>query len=130
MRPYWGIERHGYCFLPSPMEAFPSMARRADQPLEWADIKDCSVRVPQHVIRRDLVSETVLLNVRTGVYYGLDEIGGRFFTQLSQRETVEGAVQALSGEFDAPLERIREDTVLYCSELLARGLIDLEGTDA
>lgn len=106
------------------------MARPADRPLEWGDIKDCSVRVPQHVIRRDLVSETVLLNVQTGVYYGLDEIGGRFFMQLSQCATVEGAVGVLSEEFDAPLDRIREDTVLYCSELLARGLIDLERTDA
>jgi hypothetical protein len=76
------------------------------------------------------VSETVLLNLETGVYYGLDEIGGRFFTQLSQSSTVEAAVSALSGEFDAPLERIREDTVLYCSELLARGLIELERSDA
>lgn len=106
------------------------MARGADQPLEWADIKNCSVRVPQHVIRRDLVSETVLLNVQTGVYYGLDEIGGRFFTRLSQSTTVEGAIVALSEEFDAPPERIREDTVLYCSKLFARGLIELERADA
>lgn len=106
------------------------MARNADKPLEWADVRDVSVRVPGHVIRRDLVSETVLLNVQTGVYYGLDEIGGRFFTHLSQSSTVDAAVAALSTEFDAPLERIREDTVLYCSELLARGLIELERSDA
>lgn len=102
------------------------MKPRNDPPLEWEAIRGCSVGVPGHVVQRALVSETVLLNVQTGVYYGLDEIGGRFLVVLCRNPNVEIAVSALAGEFDAPLERIRQDTLQYCSELVARGLIELE----
>ena len=36
-----------------------------------------NVKLPQHVVYRDFVSETVLLNIQTGKYHGLNPTAGR-----------------------------------------------------
>jgi hypothetical protein len=74
--------------------------------------------------------ETVLLNVQTGHYYGMDEVGGRFFEVLLDAKSVASAVDSLVQEFDAPIEQIVLDMLHYCSDLLAHGLIELENHDA
>lgn len=93
--------------------------------LEWESVKALRAVVPHHVVHRTLAAETVLLNIQTGHYYGMDETGGRFFTVLSEATSLGSAVDLLSREFEAPQERIREDMLRYCSELLELGLIEL-----
>jgi hypothetical protein len=36
-----------------------------------------SLRLPQHVVHRSFVAETVVLNLQTGKYHGLNPVGGR-----------------------------------------------------
>jgi hypothetical protein len=96
--------------------------------LDWERVRTLRAVVPHHVVHRTLASETVLLNIDTGHYYGMDESGGRFFTVLSEAASIGSAVDLLSREFEAPLERIREDALRYCSELLELGLIELHDT--
>jgi hypothetical protein len=96
--------------------------------LEWESVKSCRASVPHQVVHRTLASETVLLNIETGFYYGMDETGGRFFEVMSQAPSVAAAVETLTQEFDAPEEQIRVDMLRYCSELLEHGLIELQAT--
>lgn len=96
-----------------------------DSSLEWERIKGCKAVVPRHVVLRAFASETVLLNVQTGYYYGMDEIGARFFETLRKSQNVASAVHILVKEFEQPAQRIREDTMHYCSELEKLGLIEL-----
>jgi hypothetical protein len=86
--------------------------------------------VPQRVVYRTLASETVLLNIQTGHYYGMDETGGRFFEVLREAKSLASAVDALTREFEAPVEQIRQDMLRYCSDLLAHGLIELQEANA
>lgn len=95
-------------------------------PLEWETVKSCRAVVPRRVVYRRLVTETVLLNIETGLYHGMDDVGSRFFRALQESESVRAAVDVLVEEFDAPEERIREDMLGYCSDLLERGLLELE----
>jgi hypothetical protein len=81
--------------------------------------------VPHRVVHRTLASETVLLNVQTGFYYGMDETGGRFFDVMRDAASLERAVDTLVEEFDAPVEQLRADLLRYCGELLDHGLIEL-----
>jgi hypothetical protein len=97
----------------------------SDSPLTWERVQHCRVSVPNHVVHRRFASETVLLNVQTGIYYGMDEIGARFFDVLRETGNAHSAVAVLAKEFQAPVERIREDMVRYCSELVTLGLIEL-----
>jgi hypothetical protein len=97
-------------------------------PLEWARIKHLRAVVPQHVIFRPFSSEMVLLNIETGLYHGMDEVGSRCFEALRASDTLEAALEALTKEYEGPQGRIRGDLVGYCSELLAHGLIELRGS--
>lgn len=98
--------------------------------MEWDYVKTCRAVVPHQVVHRTLASETVLLNIQTGHYYGMDETGGRFFEVLREAKSVASAVDALTREFNAPAEQIRQDMLRYCSELVEHGLIELHETGA
>jgi Coenzyme PQQ synthesis protein D (PqqD) len=83
------------------------------------------VGVPHHVVFRDFVSETVLLNIETGQYHGLNPVAGRMLTVLDSVGSVEAAAQQLAKEFEQPLERIAEDLSGLCEGLLHRNLLEI-----
>jgi hypothetical protein len=95
--------------------------------LQWDQISGRKVAVPRHVVHRSFASETVLLNVQTGHYHGMDAIGGRFFETLVGAGTIADAVTALAAEYDQPVERIQEDMTRFCAELSGLGLVELDG---
>lgn len=97
------------------------------QLLQWDEIRAQRASVPAHVVHRTFAAETVLLNIESGHYHGLDAVGGRFFEVLRDAPTVETAVTTLAGEYAQPPERIQEDIIEFCSELSDRGLIELAG---
>lgn len=94
--------------------------------LEWEQVQALRAVIPHHVVHRTLASETVLLNIETGHYYGMDEVGGRFFTALRDSRNVGTAVDLLIREFEAPPEQIRADMLRYCGELVEHGLVVLQ----
>ena len=65
--------------------------------LEWEQVRTLRAVIPHHVVHRTLASETVLLNIETGHYYGMDEVGGRFFDVLRDAGSVGTAVAAFVG---------------------------------
>jgi hypothetical protein len=83
------------------------------------------LRVPQHVVFRDFVSETVLLNIETGQYHGLNPTAGRMLTVLDGAGSVEAAAKQLAKEFDQPIERVADDLSELCEGLLERKLLEI-----
>jgi hypothetical protein len=84
-----------------------------------------AARLPEHVVYRGFVSETVVLNLRTGKYHGLNPTGGQMLEALEREETVHAAVLWLAGEYGADVSQIEEDVSAFCRDLLDRGLIEL-----
>src|SRR5687768_12528437 len=83
------------------------------------------VRVPQHVVYRDFVSETVLLNIQTGQYHGLNPTAGRMLAVLDKVDSVEEAAKQLAREFEQPVDRIEADLSEFCAGLLERKLLEI-----
>ena len=83
------------------------------------------VGVPQHVVFRDFVSETVLLNINTGQYHGLNPTAGRMLTVVDSVGEVDVAAKQLAREFEQPLDRIEEDLSELCEGLLERNLLEV-----
>lgn len=110
------------------MKPVPSNSATPGQtgPLEWVRIRHLQAVVPEHVIFRPFASEMVLLNIQTGKYHGMDEVGARCFQALRESESLESALEALLTEYEGPEDRIRKDLVGYCSELIESGLIELQ----
>ncbi len=88
------------------------------------------IRIPQHVVYRSLASETVVLNVQTGIYYGLNQTAGRMLEVLDRSADVEAAIVELAAEFDMPSDVIREDLLGLCSDLEKKGLIEVHSSES
>ena len=83
------------------------------------------VRVPDHVVYRTFVSETVVLNLKTGQYHGLNPTAGRILEILDDLGRLEAVIPAVADEFEEPVDRIEQDLRHLCEELLARELLEL-----
>jgi hypothetical protein len=82
------------------------------------------VLIPRHVAWRSFPTETVLLNLNTGQYHGLNPTGGRMFELLGECGDPQETVQRLAEEFGQPLEAVAADLRQLCSDLIERGLLE------
>jgi len=96
----------------------PTVSKLSDQQL-----LDARARLPQHVVHRSFVSETVVLNLRTGKYHGLNPTAGRMLDALEAASTVGDAVPVLVSEYGLGREQIQSDLLALTRGLLERGLI-------
>lgn len=92
----------------------------ADQPLD----PTARVKVPEHVVRQAFPEETVLLNLESGMYHGLNPTGGRMLDELDGGATIAAASARLGAEFEQPVDRVERDMLAFCGDLLERGLIE------
>jgi Coenzyme PQQ synthesis protein D (PqqD) len=83
------------------------------------------VAIPHHVVHRTFPTETVVLNLETGTYHGLNPVAGRMLELLEQLGSVSECAERLASEFQQPLERIEQDLGQLCADLLERGLIEV-----
>lgn len=93
----------------------------------WSELRSSKATVPAHVVFRAFAQETVLLNIRTGQYYGVDPIGGRFLEAIQAGPDFAAAAEKLAGEFGQPPDRIQTDLTTFVDALAQRGLIELDG---
>jgi len=77
------------------------------------------VEVLPHVLVRFLDKESVLLNLETERYFGLDETGTRMWQVVTTAPNIDAGYRELQNEFDVEPELLR----LHLGELLAR-LVD------
>jgi hypothetical protein len=88
-----------------------------------------AVSVPEHVVFRVFPGETVVLNLDTGTYHGLNPTGGRMLEVLRDTGSREEAARVVADEFDAPIEQVRADLDSLCADLLERGLLEVQPPD-
>ncbi len=63
------------------------------------ELLESRARLPQHVVHRSFVAETVVLNLRTGKYHGLNPTAGKMLEALEAAPTVGDAVPVLADEY-------------------------------
>ncbi len=85
------------------------------------------ITVPDHVAYRSLPSETVILNLQTGRYHGLNPTAGSMLQALERAACVRDAAAVVAEEYAQPLAIVEQDMCELCDALLARGLIELDG---
>ncbi len=86
-----------------------------------------SVTVPQHVVHRSFPAETVVLNLQTGTYHGLNPTGGAMFEALERAHGVRAAAALMAERFSRPRDEIEQDLCELCEALHERGLIEIDG---
>jgi hypothetical protein len=77
-------------------------------------------------VSADLSGEAAILNLKSGIYYGLDSVGARIWNLIQEARTVNEIRDALLQEYDVEPERCEEDLLALLGELLSKGLIEVK----
>jgi hypothetical protein len=85
------------------------------------------LRVPSGVLVQDLSGESVLLNLGTESYFGLDAVGTRMWSAVTRNATLQDAYAALLDTFDVEPDRLAHDLTTLVEELLQHGLLEDSG---
>jgi hypothetical protein len=85
--------------------------------------------VPKHVLVRHLDGESVLLNLETERYFGLDATGTRMWQLVTTMPTVDAAYGKLLEEFEVEPELLRNDLAELLGRLVENGLLRLSPSD-
>jgi hypothetical protein len=86
-----------------------------------------SFRASDDVVAREVGGEMVLLDLASGLYFGLDPVGSRVWEKLSERAvTLADLVDAIEAEFDAPRDRIAQDLTVLLDQFTAKQLVAAE----
>lgn len=80
-------------------------------------------RSASSVLFRDLGGESVLLDVESGFYFGLDEVGTRIWTLLEQHREVDPVCRVLAREYEVDEETLVSDVTAFVGTLVQRGLL-------
>lgn len=85
-----------------------------------------AVRICDEVVFRELSGETVILNLNSGVYFGLDEVGTRLWYLLAEHGDPEKIISILIDEYEVEETKLREDVQALIGQLCDKGLLKIE----
>lgn len=80
-------------------------------------------RIPEDVVFRELDGEGVLLNLATGIYFGLNPTGTIVWQLLNEGKPDGEIVSALVAEFEVTEDIAAADVKILIEELAAKGLL-------
>jgi hypothetical protein len=83
---------------------------------------DSTVSPSDDAVFRELEGESVLLNLETGMYYGLDAVGTRTWQLASVDGSLRAVRDALVQEYDAAPDLIERDLLTLADALVGKGL--------
>ena len=102
------------------MPLIPSTLRVGSLPSLPADVRFCPVVGVVSVSQDDT---TVLLDSNAGVYYTLNEVGGRIWASLVSGGSLSDTIHVLRQEYDVMPEVLATDTTELVRALIASRLV-------
>ena len=84
------------------------------------------VTIPAQVMARQVGEETVILDLASGTYFGLDPVGARIWQLLSEGKTQAEVCESMLGEYEVSQEEIERDLSNVLDAVVEKGLIKLE----
>jgi hypothetical protein len=87
------------------------------------------VTVPANVLIRFLDQESVILNLNTEKYFGLDAVGTRMWQVVTSSPTIDAAFFQLIEEYDVNPATLRTHLADLLEHLLENGLIARQPAD-
>ena len=84
---------------------------------------ESSFLIPPQVMSRLVGDETVLLDLSTGIYFGLDGVGKRIWEIVADGKSAGQIIEIIADEYEVDDSRARTDVVEFLGELIERGLL-------
>ena len=83
---------------------------------------DSAVGVSEDTVFRELDGQSVLLNLATGMYFGLDAVGTRIWQLAAENGSLRSIADRLTQEYDAERATLERDLIALAGQLVDKGL--------
>ena len=87
---------------------------------------DSTVVAAKDQVSSDLGGEVAILDLKAGVYYGLDTVGARIWSLIQEPRTVNEIRDRLLEEYEVEPERCERDLLVLLQRLADERLIEVE----
>ncbi len=89
------------------------------------DNHSIKVKITPDILLQELEGEAVLLNVSDEHYFGLDDVGLRFWKMLQKHENSAEVIRQLQIEYDVAEAVLHQDLGQFIVELEKAGLLSI-----
>ena len=79
--------------------------------------------IPPQVISREVGDDTVLLDLASGMYFGVDGVAKRIWESISQGLNLGETAELIASEYAVDSANAQTDVLEFVSDLLERGLL-------
>lgn len=83
-------------------------------------------KIPPEAMARQVGDETVILDLASGNYFGLDAVGARIWQLIGEGRTLDQVCEVVVAEYDVSRDVAERDLLSLVEELQGRGLLHLE----
>ena len=83
------------------------------------------ITIPTQVMARQVGQETVILDLASGTYFGLDPVGARIWQLMTEGKTLAEVCESMLVEYEVTAEKIELDVLTLAQELSAKQLISV-----
>lgn len=87
-----------------------------------------AITLSPDVISQEVSRETVLLDLESENYFGLDEVGTRIWQLIKETGDLQAVYDTLLEEYEVSGERLQQDLETLLTEISDLGLVTLEAT--
>jgi hypothetical protein len=81
------------------------------------------ITIPAQVEARQVGAETVILDLASGTYFGLDPVGARIWQLMGEGKTLAEICEVMLAEYEVSRESIERDVLKLAEDLCAKQLI-------
>ena len=84
-----------------------------------------TIEISSEVLTQEVGGETVILDLKSETYFGLDEVGTRIWQLLVEQEDVQAITATMLNEYDVEEEQVEKDIQNLLTQLDKAGIVTL-----
>jgi len=83
------------------------------------------VAIGDDLVARDFNGQVVILNLESGTYFGLEQLGARIWALLQQGGPLRRVFEEIHQEYDVSPDTLERDLLRLVGELRTKGLVSV-----
>ena len=80
-------------------------------------------KIVDDIVVSEINNESVILNLKTGIYFQVNELGSYIVSQLNQYSTFESLNNKITEDFDVASNKSEKDLLTFIKDLESKGLL-------
>ena len=84
-----------------------------------------TIEISSEVLTQELDGETVILDLKSESYFGLDKVGTRIWQLLQEQEDIQTITATMLNEYDVGEEQLEKDIQNLLTQLNKAGIVTL-----